>query len=259
MFYVYKWFNTDTLEIFYIGKGCGNRYKQVSKRNLKFLEYYKTHNCSSEIIASFENEEDAFKYEYEKIITLKKQGFCSCNLDDGGTGGVNFCWTPEMRQYKSEHNPMKAQEQRQRMKDFNPMSNPQIARKVAKKRSKMVIYKNEETTTRELCEKYHICIATAQRWAKRGYDTNGEPCYYKEDSVPKIQKKTSSKTVIIDGVEFPSLRSAADFLGVKDTSPLCRALKLNKTYKGHKCEYANQQPSDTNLSKSSIEGSTTNE
>lgn len=57
---------------------------------------------------------------------------------------------------------------------------------------------------------------------------------------------------------FPSLRAACDFLKVKDTSPLCKALKAGKKYKGHDCCYANQQPSDTNSDNSSIEGSETN-
>ena len=42
MFYVYEWYNVNTEEIFYVGKGCGNRYKQVSQRNYKFKEYYET-------------------------------------------------------------------------------------------------------------------------------------------------------------------------------------------------------------------------
>lgn len=32
-YYVYKWYNIDTNEVFYIGKGCGNRSGQVSCRN----------------------------------------------------------------------------------------------------------------------------------------------------------------------------------------------------------------------------------
>lgn len=72
------------------------------------------------------------------------------------------------------------------------------------------------------------------------------------------KKTTCSREILIDGQLFPSVRAGADFLGVKDSSPLCRALKTTHKYKGHICEYANQQPSDTNSDKSSIEGSTTN-
>lgn len=32
MFYIYEWYNTDTNEVFYVGKGVYNRYK-VKRRN----------------------------------------------------------------------------------------------------------------------------------------------------------------------------------------------------------------------------------
>lgn len=38
----------------------------------------------------FEKEKEAFAYEHIRILELKAQGMCFCNLDNGGTGGVNF-------------------------------------------------------------------------------------------------------------------------------------------------------------------------
>ena len=35
-YYVYKWFIESTGEVFYIGKGSGNRYKDIYKRNQIF-------------------------------------------------------------------------------------------------------------------------------------------------------------------------------------------------------------------------------
>lgn len=259
MFYVYEWYNTNTNEIFYVGKGCGNRYKNHSKRNKLFIEYYNNNSCASRIIAYYENEQDAFNAEKERIIELKSKGMCQCNLDNGGTGGVNFVWTPEMREYKSVNNPMKSIEQRERMSINNPMKNKEIAKKVGLSHRKIIIYNNSETTAFELSQLLNLHVDTVRNWAKRGYDTNGNPCYYKEETVPSIKKNTSCKAVIIDGIYFQSLRAAADFLNVKYTNPLCKALKQNRTYKGHKCEYANQQPSKGNSEQSTFEGSETNE
>lgn len=45
MFYVYAWYNKETKEIFYVGKGSRNRYKQIRKRNRLFTEYINTHDC----------------------------------------------------------------------------------------------------------------------------------------------------------------------------------------------------------------------
>ena len=246
MFYVYEWYNVNTDEIFYVGKGTGNRYKQVSKRNEKFKDYYENNECAVRIIQEFENKNDAFAYENKRILELKALNQCQCNLDNGGTGGVNFVWTEELRHYKSQFNPMKSEEQRERMRKNNPMKNPEIAEKVKNKNQKVVCYRGKEFTCAELAEIAKVQISTIWRWCQRGYDTNGETCYYKGEPKEGTKRVTCSKGVIIDGKYFPSLRAAADFLGVKDTSPLCKALKANKKYKNHICEYANQQPSKTN-------------
>lgn len=97
MFYVYEWYNVNTNIVFYVGKGCGNRYKQVSKRNQLFKEYYENNECAVRIIKYFENEQEAFDYEKERIVELKTINQSFCNLDNGGTDGVNFVWTKEMR------------------------------------------------------------------------------------------------------------------------------------------------------------------
>ena len=78
-FYVYKWFNTETNEVFYIGKGCNNRYKEVSKRNKDFLEYYNNNPCQSEIIEYFKTEEEAFKKEHELIQQYRSKGQAQTN------------------------------------------------------------------------------------------------------------------------------------------------------------------------------------
>lgn len=186
VFYIYEWYNAITREVFYVGKGTKKRYLQVSRRNQYFKDYYQNNPCEVRIISYYDSEEEAFKAENQRILELKAIGQCKCNLDNGGTGGVNYVWTEEMREYKSKFNPMKRAEQRERMSHENPMKNPEVAKKVASKKQKKVIYK------------------------------------------------------------------------VKDTSPLCKALKAGKKYKGHDCCYANQQPSDTNSDNSSIEGSETN-
>lgn len=46
MFYVYEWYNVDNNEIFYVGKGAKNRYKDVYRRNKIFKEYLKNNNCN---------------------------------------------------------------------------------------------------------------------------------------------------------------------------------------------------------------------
>lgn len=261
-FYVYKWFIKETGEIFYIGKGRKDRYKQIRKRNKKFLEVYSNNNCDTEIIEYFEKEEDAFKKEYELICHYKSIGQCYCNLDNGGKGGCNFVWTPEMREYYSKYNIMKSEKQRKRMSENNPMKNPVLRQKVTDKVSKTIIYGNERyKNAKELAQKNNLSTSLIYYWIKRGYGRNNIPCYYLEDGKKDfviIEPKTNNKPVTIDEFYFKSVKMGASYINVSSNS-LIDAMKHNRKCKGHICKYANQQPSYKNSDKSIVEGSTTNE
>lgn len=261
-FYVYEWFNIETNEIFYVGKGCKDRYKQLTKRNKLFKKYYESNKCESRIIKTFKNEQDAFKFENDRILELKKLSQCLCNLDNGGNGGCNFVWTDEMRKYKSEYNPMKNEYQKNRMSKDNPMKNPQIVEKVKAKISKKIVLGDKTyNSLKELSQEYGIYDTAIQYWLKRGYGRNQEPCYYLGEKPKKIKirtHETSNKPVLIDGKLFKNVKTGAKYLGVWSES-LIRAIKNNRLCKGYKCEYVNQQPSHTNTDNSSVEGSTTNE
>lgn len=259
MFYVYEWFIVATGEIFYVGKGTGKRYL-VKKRNYIFDAIIKNEKCDVRIVKTFDDELESFKYEEQRIQELWKKGEAKANLRFGGNGGVASVWTQEMREKMSRDNPMKDELQKQRMRDNNPMYNPETAKKMALSKSKPIIINGEEFATPKLAaEHYSVGVACVYKWAKRGYTTDGLPCHYKNEKQADFTfSKTCSKAISIDGIIFPSLRSAADFLQVKDTSPLCKALKQNRPYKGHICNYVNQQPSRENSNNSISEGSTTN-
>ena len=75
MFYVYEWYVKETNEIFYVGKGSGQRYKVTYNRNKLFNEIIQKHNCDSRIIKYFQNEKDAFQYQAERIDELKNKDY----------------------------------------------------------------------------------------------------------------------------------------------------------------------------------------
>lgn len=200
MFYVYEWYVENTGEVFYVGKGCGKRYK-VRKHN-KFFDDFITRNvCNSRIIKEFESEKDAFSYEYERIRELKAVNQCVCNIQDGGFGGAQSWWDEKKRAEYSIKNVMKSENQRKRMSENNPMKNPEIAAK-----------------------------------------TNS-------------QKR---KQVIVDEKVFESVKKAAEYIGTWDVYLIECLRHKNGICKGHKCKYANQQPSRGNADISTAEGSTTN-
>ena len=241
-FYVYKWFNTETNEIFYIGKGCRNRYKETARRNQDFLEYYNTHPCTSEIIEYFDTEEEAFKKEAELIKQYRSLGQAQANLDDGGKGGCHFVWTDQMKDYFSRNNPMKRPEQKERMSKNNPMKDPEVAKKVAKQNQNPIMINGVLYDSVNLAaQSLQVSQITITNWCQRGHDSKGNICYYVNP-----QKKTHRRTdraVIIDDITFDTITDAAIYLDCKPSN-LGSALRAGKTtYKKHKCRYADQQPS----------------
>lgn len=244
-FYVYEWYNKNTNHVFYVGKGCGKRYKEVKHRNQKFLDYILENEVDSKIIEENLSEQEALALEKITIENYKKDNQCECNLMEGGHGGLSQVWTKEMKEYWSENNPMKSEEQRERMKQNNPMKNPEIAKKNGQSQMRPVVINGVEYAGGVIAaEALKVCAYTIQTWCQRGYDTKGNPCRYAdEEQKDFIIPRGSKKAVLIDGIYYDTVKEAAFALGATDSSPLCRALKQHKKYKGHTCEYVNQQPS----------------
>lgn len=87
-FYVYEWFNVDTDEVFYVGKGRNGRYKNTSQRNSYFKNYYNKHKCDVRKIKEHLEEKEAFELEIELIKKYRTLNQCQCNLTDGGEGST---------------------------------------------------------------------------------------------------------------------------------------------------------------------------
>lgn len=87
-YYVYIWRIKETKEIFYIGKGCGNRYKALSPRNSYFKKIIKKYDCEPKIILSGLDEQRA--YDMEVIIgkKLKEKGLARATFDLGGKESI---------------------------------------------------------------------------------------------------------------------------------------------------------------------------
>lgn len=223
MFYVYKWYIEETNEIFYIGKGTKDRYKQTKKRNKLFLNIYNNNKCKNEIIQHFENEIEAFEKEHELICYYKSIGQCKCNLDNGGKGGVNYTWTPEMREYYSKYNVMKNENQRKRMSISNPMKNPDIAKKVGEKISRPFyignkLYKN----LKEAAKEYNVADTAISYWLKKKYNRYDEICYYENEEKPKIdiakkRKENYGNTIIYKNKEYNTQKELAKELNITET------------------------------------------
>ena len=73
-YYVYEWYIEETNEIFYVGKGTGNRVTSMKNRNSYFKNIRKKYKCNYRILKYFKNENDAYNYEFKRGLELKEIG-----------------------------------------------------------------------------------------------------------------------------------------------------------------------------------------
>lgn len=193
-FYVYEWYNKDTNEIFYVGKGSKQRYKDRTHRNQLFLNYVENNRVDSRIVEYFDNEEESFAFEKKLMEKYLENGECTCNMASGGYGGYSSIWTPELKEYWSEHNPMKNEDQRERMRSNNPMTNPDVAKKNGRLHKRAVIINGKYFEGGvDAALELNVCTNTIIQWCKRGYDTWGNPCRYADEEQKSYTfRKTSS-------------------------------------------------------------------
>ena len=89
-YYVYEWYLESTGEVFHVGKGCDNRYKEKKvHRNDYFKNVINKHgdDAKSRIVIDNLTEQEAWDKEKELIAQYKAIGQCKTNLHEGGHGG----------------------------------------------------------------------------------------------------------------------------------------------------------------------------
>lgn len=77
-YYVYIWFLVDSEEVFYVGKGSGNRVTSMKDRNRHFKNIRNKCNCDYRIVKYFDNEDEAYDYELKLGKEYKDKGQAWC-------------------------------------------------------------------------------------------------------------------------------------------------------------------------------------
>ena len=87
--YVYLHRRNDTNEVFYVGKGSGDRAYQFSpsRRTIHWQNIVKKAGITAEIVEWFNTKEEAFNAETKYIIACFWKGYKLINLSYGGNGG----------------------------------------------------------------------------------------------------------------------------------------------------------------------------
>lgn len=86
-YYIYEWYIKDTDEVFYVGKGCGDRYKITKRNNKFFTDMYNSHECDVRILEDCLTEEEAYSKEAQWIAWYRENtNYRLTNQTDGGDG-----------------------------------------------------------------------------------------------------------------------------------------------------------------------------
>lgn len=240
MYYVYEWYIIETNEIIYVGKGINKRYK-VRKRNNLFNEFIKRYKCDSRIVRYFDNEKEAFNFEFEYINLLKEKGQCVCNIHKGGAGGSGEYWTQELREEYSKNNVMKSQTQRERMSKNNPMRNKEVAKRVAQKKSKPVIIGDKEfNSVKDAAQYYNAYTETIILWCKKGITRYGEKARYKNceqvEYKGKRYNKGGCRELTYKDKIYETPKDLAEELNIS-VYKIYRWIKKGHDYDGNICHY----------------------
>lgn len=85
-YYVYIWYIEDSNDVFYVGKGSGNRVTSMKDRNPHFRHIRKKFKCNYKIVKYFDNEDDAYDYELKLGLEYKAKGQAWCCYVLGNAG-----------------------------------------------------------------------------------------------------------------------------------------------------------------------------
>lgn len=77
-YYVYIWYLESSKEVFYVGKGSGNRVTSMKDRNPHFRHIRNKCKCSYKIVKYFDNEEESYDYELKLGTEYKAKGQAWC-------------------------------------------------------------------------------------------------------------------------------------------------------------------------------------
>lgn len=215
LYYVYIWYFTETNEVFYVGKGKGRRYKQVSGRNKFFTDMYTSHNCNVKKIYENLTEAEAFQKEQETIKWYKENtNFRLTNQTDGGEGSTGWIAPEEFKKKQSDIHKAQWQDEefKARMIEIRTDENgPYKSKEFREKISQLVQGENNPN--------YNHCWTEEMKESLRQKQKEND--LYNDETNPNAKKIICVET----GEVFDCIKFAIEKYNIKDHSNMSAALK----------------------------------
>lgn len=215
IYYVYIWYITDTNEVFYVGKGKGDRYKQISGRNKFFTDMYNSHNCNVKKIYENLTEKEAFDKEVETIKWYKENtNYRLTNQTDGGEGTSGWVPSQEFKDKQSKIHSEQWQDEkfREKMLSIRQDENGVYkSKEFRSKISKLVQGENNPNYNHKWTDEMKAHLSQ----------------YRKENNQYKDEDNPNSKKVICieTGEVFECIKYAIDKYDIKEHSNFSAALR----------------------------------
>lgn len=195
--YLHKKPNGD---VFYVGKGFGDRAFSHDNRNLHWQRTVAKHGLEVQIVARCADEQQAFEQERLLIKSFRDSGVNLVNLTNGGEGSSGYRWTYDQKQRRRAagcSNPMQGKKHSDATKE--KIRAKAIGRKPsAETRAKI----SERMKVREFSDDYrrNLSVATTGR------------------------RNPSARPCVVFGIKYDCARHASAALGV-NTGTVARKCK----------------------------------
>lgn len=206
MFVVYT-HNKPTGEVFYVGKGTIKRSKATDNRNRHWHNVVNKYGFEVNVVAEYEQEEDALRHEVELIAKYRADGNKLVNVTSGGEGVSGYKHSDDSRKKMSEFQSVFQKSEkmlavRKRNAELSKLPERRAAHS-AKMKNYMANPKNRERSRQgalKLTSDHAFIEAQRQRALDRMKD-------------PKYRNLMAKKCTCVEtGVTYDSYNSAAAWL-----------------------------------------------